>query len=225
MLQPSTLNFLRNLKKNNHKEWFDKNREKYEAAKEDFHGLVQEVIIGLSLQDKEIAAANLQVKDCTFRINRDVRFSKDKSPYKSHFAASFNRDKKKMENSAGYYLHIEPSIQNFIAGGIYMPMPPRLNELRQLISKEFDAWEKIVSEKGFKKSFPKGVDGIQTLTRPPKGFSEDDPAVEYLKMKSYLVEAELTQDDILSKNLGKKILSGFKAMQPMIEFLNQKVNA
>jgi uncharacterized protein (TIGR02453 family) len=220
MLQQSTLNFLRNLKKNNHKEWFDKNREKYEAAKEDFQGLVQEVIIGLSLQDKEIAAANLQVKDCTFRINRDVRFSKDKSPYKTNFAASFNRDKKKMENSAGYYLHIEPSAQNFIAGGIYMPMPPRLNDLRRLISSEFESWKKIVEDKSFRKSFPKGIDGIQSLVRPPKGFQEDDPAMAYLKMKSYLVEAELTQDDLLSKNLGKKILTGFKAMQPMIAFFN-----
>ena len=117
MLQPSTLQFLTGLKKNNNKSWFEQHRKQYELAREDFHLLVGTAIKSIAGFDAPIG--NLSAKECVFRINRDVRFSKDKRPYKNNMAGYFNKGGKK-SNGAGYYLHIEPG-KSFAAGGIWMP--------------------------------------------------------------------------------------------------------
>ncbi|MEI9935324.1 MAG: DUF2461 domain-containing protein [Ferruginibacter sp.] len=122
MLQSSTFNFLEDLKENNNKSWFDKNRKIYELAKADFYTTVDTLINGIADFDESIR--NLKAKDCLFRINRDIRFSKDKSPYKTNMGAYFNKGGKKI-NTAGYYFHFEPG-GSFIAGGFHMPMPPEL---------------------------------------------------------------------------------------------------
>ncbi len=124
MIQPSTLKFLKELKKNNHKEWFDANRKKYEEAKADFTASVQHIIHEFCKTDTTLSSLN--AKDCLFRINRDVRFAKDKSPYKTNLAASINAGGKK-STKAGYYIHIEPG-QNFVGGGIWQPMPDDLKK-------------------------------------------------------------------------------------------------
>ncbi len=147
MLQPSTLKFLKDLKKNNNKPWFDANRKRYEESKIDFANFIQNVIDAHSKKDKSISS--LKAKDCLFRINRDVRFSKDKSPYKTNFGASINKGGRKAMNSAGYYFHLEPG-QLFIGGGVYQPMPPELNKLRQEVDYCFDEFKKIIGAKKFK---------------------------------------------------------------------------
>src|SRR5882757_3698731 len=119
MLQKSTLAFLKAIKTNNNKEWFDKNKDKYLAAKEDVESLIGEVIKSFSTFDKSLA--DLKPKDCVFRIYRDVRFAKDKRPYKTNLGASINAGGKKAE-VAGYYIHFEPG-QSMIAGGRWMPSP------------------------------------------------------------------------------------------------------
>ena len=125
MLQTSTFKFLKDLKKNNNKPWFDKNRKVYEAAKADFISFIQAVIDQHGKKDASIK--NLLAKDCLFRINRDVRFAKDKSPYKTNMGASINKGGRKAENSAGYYFHLEPG-GVFTGGGIWMPMPDELKK-------------------------------------------------------------------------------------------------
>src|ERR1051325_10599551 len=129
MLQTTTLKFLKDLKKNNTKEWFDANRKAYESAKKDFEGLVESVIEQFCKKDEEIGS--LKPKDCMFRINRDIRFSKDKSPYKTNFGAFINKGGKK-SIYAGYYFHCEPG-ENFVGGGLWMPMPDALKKVRQEI--------------------------------------------------------------------------------------------
>ena len=114
MLQNPTLQFLKQLKKNNNKQWFDANRKKYESAKNDFTIFLQDVLNDFCKTDTGLIA--LAAKDCLFRINRDIRFSKDKSPYKTNFGASINTGGKK-SFKAGYYLHIEPG-QSFVGGGL-----------------------------------------------------------------------------------------------------------
>lgn len=218
MLQASSIKFLKELKKNNNKAWFDANRKLYESTKADFTALVESLIAATAKFDASIA--NLQPKDCMFRINRDIRFSKDKSPYKTNMGASINAGGKKV-SLPGYYFHFEPG-QSFAAGGLYMPMPPELAKVRQEIDYNFDEWKKIVSNKTFKKYFNK-VDGIEVLSRPPKGYADDNPAIEYLKMKSFLVERPLSDADLLDKNLVKEIAKSFEAMKPMIDFLNHSL--
>ncbi|MFT3682691.1 MAG: DUF2461 domain-containing protein [Ferruginibacter sp.] len=215
MLQPSTLKFLKDLKKNNNKPWFDANRNRYEAAKADFIAFVDNIIAGITTFDNSVA--DLKAKNCIFRINRDIRFSKDKSPYKSNMGAYINPGGKKI-NTPGYYFHCEPG-QCFIAGGLYVPAPDMLAKVRQEIDYNFDEWKKIVNDKAFKKYFTK-VDGIEVLSRPPKGYEESNPAIEYLKMKSFIASRPVTDDMLTDKSLLKEVTKTFTAMKPMIDYIN-----
>ena len=215
MLQSSALQFLKDLKKNNNKPWFDGHRKQYETVKTDFLFLVGQVISAISAFDRPIGS--LEAKNCTFRINRDVRFSKNKDPYKNNMAAYFNKDGKKGLGS-GYYLHIEPG-KSFVAGGIWMPEPPVLAGIRQEIDYSFAEWKKIVESKAFKKIFPEGIKG-DTLTRPPKGYEENNPAIEYIKMKSFIVTRSFTDTEVKSKTFVSNVSKTFQAMKPLIDFLN-----
>jgi uncharacterized protein (TIGR02453 family) len=219
MLQPSTFTFLSQLHKNNNKTWFETNRKKYEEAKGDFLQLVEESIQVIASFDNSIAL--LEPKKCIFRINRDVRFSKDKSPYKTNMGASFNKGGKKIQN-AGYYLHVEPG-KSFLGGGLYMPMPPELSKIRQEIDYNFSDWKAIVQSKAFKNIFTKGVEGIESLQRPPKGYDENNPAIEYLKMKSYIATVELNNNDLTNKKILKTIETVCKQLKPMLDFLNAAI--
>jgi uncharacterized protein (TIGR02453 family) len=216
MLQPATIKFLNNLKKNNNKAWFDANRKIYEAAKADYIALIDAVIAATAKFDPSIG--NLTAKNCIFRINRDVRFSKDKSPYKSNMGASITAGGKKV-SAPGYYFHCEPG-QSFAAGGLYMPEAPNLAKIRQELDYNFDEWKKIIGNKTFKKYFTKGVDGVDVLSRPPKGYTEENPALGFLKMKSFIVSRPISDAELGNKNLVKEIASSFAAMKPMLDFLN-----
>jgi uncharacterized protein (TIGR02453 family) len=150
MLQSSTVNFLKSLSDNNNRPWFEANRGRYENAKEDFQNLVQSLIKGIGKFDPDIA--QLEVKNCVFRQYRDVRFAKDKRPYKNNMGAYFNIGGKKI-NTAGYYLHVEPG-KSFVAGGLYEPEAPMLAKVRQEIDYNLEDWKKILSNKTFQKYFP-----------------------------------------------------------------------
>lgn len=219
MIQSTTIKFLKDLKKNNNKPWFEQQRKVYEAAKADLQNMVSALIPAIEKFDEPIGS--LKVKDCTFRINRDVRFSKNKDPYKSNMAAYFSRGGKKA-SVAGYYFHIEPG-KSYAAGGFYSPMPPELSKIRQEIDYGFDEWKKILNQKIFKKHFPEGVDGIELLVRPPKGYDENNPAIAYLKMKHFIVSKPFTDDELQSKTLVKDVAKVFETMKPMIDFLNRAV--
>ena len=219
MLQSSTLKFLKELKKNNNKPWFDANRKQYEQAKEDVIVFTEKMIAAIAAFDQPIE--NLKAKDCMFRINRDVRFSKDKSPYKNNLAVYFNRNGTK-GNGAGYYLHIEPGA-SFVAGGMWMPEPKELSQIRQEIDYNFDAWKKFTGNAGFKKTFTEGVKG-EALVRPPKGYEESNPAIEYLKLKSFIVTRSFSDTEIQSKTFLKDAAGVFKTMKPLIDFLNSAID-
>ncbi len=220
MLQASTLRFLKSLKKNNNKSWFESNKSSYLSAKEDIEQFVQSVIDAFGKTDTGIAL--LRPKDCTFRIYRDVRFSKNKTPYKSNMGAYFNKGGKKVF-SAGYYFHCEPG-GNRIGGGLWQPMPPELGKVRQEIDYNFDLWKKVINRPNFRKLFPNGVDGLESLTRPPKGYDDQNPAIEYLKMKNFIVMRTLTDAELQSKSLVKEVVKIFGAMKEFIDFLNGAID-
>jgi uncharacterized protein (TIGR02453 family) len=219
MIQASTLKFLKDLKKNNVKEWFDDNRTAYENAKNDFLTFTQELINGVAKFDNNILQANLDPKKCITRLNRDVRFSNDKSPYKTNFFAMINQGGKK-SNLACYYLQLQPD-NSFTGGGVYMPMPPDLQKFRQEIGYNFKEWKAIVENKSFKKVFAKGIQSPDTLSRPPKGFEETNPAIEYLKMKGFFTMNQLTDELLQSKTCIKTIVQNFETAKPVIDFLNR----
>jgi len=220
MIQSSTLKFLKDLKKNNNKPWFDNHRDQYEAAKEDILILAGGLIKGIASFDPPIG--NLQPKDCTFRINRDIRFSKDKTPYKSNMAAYFNKAGKK-GNGAGYYMHIEPG-KSFAAGGIWMPAAPDLAKIRQEIDYDLNEWKKIIGNAAFRKQFPEGLDDNEILTRPPKGYDENNPAIEFIKMKSFVIRKSFSDAEIQSRSFVKDVSKTFQQMYPLVGFLNKAID-
>jgi len=220
MLKPATIKFLKDLKKNNNKPWFEAHRKEYEAAKIDFATFIQAVIDKHSKSDPTIKS--IVAKDCMFRINRDVRFSKDKSPYKTNMGAYINCGGKKSV-FAGYYFHFEPG-QCFVGGGLWMPMPPELNKVRQEIDYNLDAFKKIMTSKKFKTVYKDlSHDKEYVLSRVPKGYEPTNPAAEYLKMKSFVSMASLKDSDLTSKDLVKKTTNAFEALQPLIEFINESL--
>ena len=219
MLQGTTIRFLKDLQNNNNKPWFDEHRKIYEAAKADLQTMVGQLIPAIATFDEPIGT--LEIKDCTFRINRDVRFSKNKSPYKNNMAAYFSRGGKKA-SVPGYYFHCEPG-KSYAAGGFYSPMPAELAKVRQEIDYNFEEWKNIITHKTFKKYFSQGIEGIESLVRPPKGYDENNPAIHYLKMKHFIVSKPFTDAELQSKTLVKDVTKVYETMKPMIDFLNRAV--
>jgi uncharacterized protein (TIGR02453 family) len=218
MIAQTTLTFFSSLAANNNKAWFDANRDDYFAAKEDFEKLTGNMLEALARQ--EPAFTGQKAKDCIFRIFRDVRFAKDKTPYKSHFGAYFSKGGKKYPG-AGYYLHIEPG-NSFAGGGLWSPEGPVLKAVRQEIDYQFDDFRRIIGNKGFKKAFTQ-INGEQLKTLP-QGYAADDPAIEYLKMKSFTVSHKLTDKEVCAKGLVEKCAGLFQEMKPLIDFLNRAVD-
>ena len=220
MLNKSTLQFLKNLAANNNKPWMDANRPAYENAKADWEQLVGKVIIGLAKQEPLIA--DLLPKNCTFRMNRDVRFSKNKEPYKCNFGASIKIGGKK-SNYAGWYFHAQPGA-NFFGGGFWMPEPAILAKIRQEIDYDFTAFTKIMENKKFTTTYTNGISTEASLVNVPKGYDATNPAAAYLKLKSYTAINSITDAQLCSKDAVKVIVDGLVALQPFLNFINRSVD-
>lgn len=218
-LQTETLKFLKQLSANNNKPWFDANRSKYEAAKADFLEFTTELIERIA--DFDEGVKGLEAKKTVFRINRDIRFSKDKSPYKSNMGASINHGGKKIMN-AGYYFHIQPGNKSFAAAGSWQPDAEKLAAIRQEIDYHFKDFQKILKAPAFKKQFS-GLDEIEKLKNAPNGYSDDNPAIDILKHKHFIVSRNFTDKEILSATFLKDLVSCFKSTTPFIQFLNRAI--
>ena len=219
MIHPSTVQFLKLLNKNNNRDWFLKNKPNYDAAKENFLNFVNEVLTGIQKFDPTLN--ELMPKQCVFRINRDVRFSKNKDPYKNNFGASFSKGAKKI-NAAGYYFHLEPGA-SFIGGGLWMPEAPDLQKLRQEIDYSFKEFTSILGNSKFKNTFG-SLSSEAKLSRPPKGYEIDNPAIEYLKLKSFTAIVPIADKEILDAAILKHTLSVFKTLSPLVQFLNSAID-
>ncbi|MFC0263045.1 DUF2461 domain-containing protein [Fontibacter flavus] len=212
------LPFLTELAKNNHKDWMDANRDWYQKVRSEFLEDVEELLKGISLWEPELST--FKAKDCVFRQNRDIRFSANKNPYKTNFAAYFAVGGKKY-NGPGYYLHIQPG-QSFLAGGIWMPPADILKKIRQEIDYSGKELQSILEEPEFKKSFG-AMEGEQLKTTP-KGFDAEHPFIDFLRFKSFIVSAPLTDKEISSGEFKEKAIENFKKMKPFHDFLNRAVD-
>lgn len=215
----TTLHFLKKLKINNNREWFDSNKTEYLASKEIFEEFVSELIKGINKFDKKVSL-DLKPKDCTFRIYKDVRFSKDKTPYKNNMSASINPGGKK-SNIPGYYFHLEPD-GCFLAGGVYMPMPDVLKAIRQEIDYNPLPLINVLKSSSFKKEF-NGLDEEDKLKNPPKGFNKDHAHSEILKNRHFIVSQKFENKVILKKEGLIKTLDSFKAMYPFLDYLRKAI--
>lgn len=213
-LNKDIFDFLKLLKQNNNTEWFHNNKTIYVQVKSDFELFLNTLIAEISKFDTSVA--HLSAKNCTFRINRDIRFSKDKSPYKTNFGAFINKRGKKTE-SAGYYLHLEPE-NCFVAGGWYMPLPEELSKIRQEIDYNAKQFSEIINNKSFKKNF-KGFDDEMKLKNPPKGYDNTNEMIEYIKLKSFTVSNKIEDSNVSIINIAQQ----FKSIFPLIQFLNNAI--
>lgn len=216
MIDKSTIAFLSKLSKNNNKEWFDKNRPAYELVKTNFKEFVNELIISTAKFDSSIK--HLDAKDCIYRINRDVRFSKNKTPYKNNFGALLSPGGKKSFD-AGYYIQIQPGA-SFIAGGMWQPPTPQINAIRQEIDYNAAEFKKIIGAKEFKKLLGTFSEEDK-LKSVPKGYDKTHPEIELLKHRSFITVHNLTDKDVLSKTFLKHCNEVMKAMHPLNLFLRR----
>ncbi len=222
-LSPKALTFLRGLKKNNRKEWFEAHRAKYEQElKFPLAALIEAVDVQLATVAPEIIGS---AKKSAFRIHRDVRFSKDKSPYKTHVACwFFHRDigtrmqSEAVHGGAGFYLHISPG-ECFCGGGIWMPPRPALNKIREALVDDVEGWEEIVHDKAFRRRFGT-LDQEGMLTRLPRGYAADHPAGEWLRYQSFTAGTPLTDAEVTGPTLPKLLARHFAAMTPFVRWLN-----
>lgn len=222
MLSKDTLQFLEDLKANNNRDWFLENKKRYEAFKKDFHQLIGDLLDAMKPLDPSLEM--LEVKNCTFRINRDIRFSKDKSPYKSHLGIWISSGAKGM-NRSGYYIQIEKGA-SFIAGGLYCPEAEDLKKMRKEIAYFHDDLEAILNEKEFKKEF---VDFDRneknTLKNPPRGYEKDHPAIELLKLKSFESTQRIDISAVTKKDFVATVSKKLIALKPLNDFINRALTS
>ncbi len=223
MINKNTLQFLKDLKLNNAKDWLNDNKSAYDHAKSDILTLASELIKAISAFDLTISGANLEPKKCITRLNRDLRFAKDKTPYKTDYYIVLNHSGKNSP-SAFYYLHIEPN-NCFVGGGVYNPEPEQLRKIRQEIDYAFDEWNVIINNQTFKQTFPSGINNSGILTRIPKEFDESSEASKYLKMKGYFTKENLSDNEMLTNETFTKIISCFKNTKPLVDFLNRAISS
>lgn len=212
-LKPA-LEFLDELAQNNNKAWFDANRTRYEGARAQFEEFVQLLIAEI---DKFDPLGILSAKECIFRINRDVRFSKDKSPYKTNFGALMAPGGKKSARQ-GYYFQLMPRGKSGAAGGLYMPTPEQLQRFRRAIDRDAAPFKKIIKAKAFRTYFGE-LEGTKLATAP-KGYPKDHPEIELLKLKDVTVWRAFSDREVGSSDILAESARTFKAMKPFLQYLD-----
>ena len=217
-IEKDTLNFLSELERNNNRDWFNDNKHLYLKAKDNMENVVNQIISGVSDFDKSVE--RLEAKNCIFRIYKDTRFSKDKTPYKTNIGASLVEKGPKTLNHAGYYIHIEPG-KSFLAGGVYMTEPKNLKVIREKIRAEGEAFLQIINKKSFRDNLELRGD---KLVKVPQGFDKDNPMGDYLKFKQFTVFHSLSDEDVVNENFIYRTVKIFKEIYPFNLFLNEAIS-
>lgn len=221
MIKKETLNFFKELGENNNKPWFEKNKPRYLAAQEDFLNFIEVLLPEIRKID---TIYEKDLKKYAHRVYRDVRFSKDKSPYKNGISGLIERAPN--NEKCPMFIYIQ-SGGSFIGGGVYQPVPDLLKKVRQEIDYNGSDFNKIINKKSFINLFGP-LDGnplfnkvtLDKLVRPPKGYSEDNPNIELIKLKQYIVHRHFDDDVVCSKHLKKEIVTTYKEALPFFNFLD-----
>lgn len=214
-----SLAFLSLLKDHNNRDWFHDHEDRYREARREFEDFIASLIVRGLMVDPSIGA--LTVKDAVFRIYRDIRFSHDKTPYKTVFSAHIAKGGGRKSRYAGYYIHIEPQ-GSFMSGGIYMPDPADLKAVRKELHYNFVPFRKIIEDSEFKKVY--GEIAGDKLKKIPSGFDPDHPAAEYIKHKNLYVFHSFTDEEVLSDDLTEKIIANMKILKPFDDYLNEALD-
>jgi uncharacterized protein (TIGR02453 family) len=219
LMNTELFTFLKELGANNNRDWFQENKKRYEVLHKQFAGQVQQLIDRIATFDPEIAG--LDAKSCIYRIYRDLRFSPDKTPYKTHFGAYMTGYGGRTSPYGGYYLHLEPDTP-LLSGGVWCPPPPLLKKLRQDIYDNMDEFLEIIENKVFKETYPE-LEG-EMLKRMPEGFPADSPYDYILKHKSFVVSSVKSESFFHTDDWMDQVIEDFRKLQPFNHFLNYTVS-
>jgi len=211
----ATLDFLRDLRANNDRAWFDQNRKRYDTARANFEALVAELIILFSSFED---LGTVTPDQCIYRIYRDVRFSPDKTPYKTNLGAVIGKGGRKTIGRS-YYIQIGPEGESFIAAGLYMPSKDQLELMRRAIADDSSKLRKILNKHDFKRYF-NGLEGEQLKTAP-QGYPKDHPDIDLLRYKQFLASSPLSDAQVLSPDLADYVVGGFKALKPLETYIHE----
>jgi uncharacterized protein (TIGR02453 family) len=213
------LDFLSQLKLNNNREWFQANKKWYDDSKKEVENFVSGIITIISAIDPGLQTPPM--KDCMFRIFRDVRFGADKSPYKTNFGAFIAHGGRK-SSYPGYYFHFEPG-ESMLAGGVYQPQPDTLKLLRNEVYFHSTVLKSIIEKPSFKKHFDQLGD-FDKMKKAPKDFPADFPDIDLLKYRSYIVSRQIPDKIVISGNYQEEVLEMVKELQPFMAFLNRAIS-
>eukprot|EP00842_Homolaphlyctis_polyrhiza_P005832 jgi/Hompol1/624/HPOL_005372-RA len=226
-----TLEFLGDLAKNNEREWFNVNRNRYEASKENFIELCEQLLQRLQKEDPDLES--LDVKSSMMRINRDLRFGHDKSPYRNYLSVAFKRDGKKSAYG-GYYFHLQPGNQSMIGAGIFDPWPETVRQMRARIESDPDGFCRHMDSQAIRKSFGDSgrdffVDCVSkmdggALKTAPKGVAKDHASIDLLKLKRFVIYKHVPDSEILAKNAVESLAAAFLALVPFVRGLNEIID-
>jgi uncharacterized protein (TIGR02453 family) len=215
-MQKLVLDFLAQLAENNNREWFRENKKRYEDAKEDVESFVDSIIPALAKFDD--AVKYVEAKDCMFRIFRDVRFARDKSPYKTNMGAWITRSGRK-SSGPGYYIHLEPG-ESFLAAGVYMPEPDQLKKIRNEIYHNIEEFKAILNDKNLTR-IKAGLHENDKGKMAPRDFPKDFPDIELLKFKHYTLTSHFEDEMVCADHFFDNVLMAFRAMVPLNSFLKR----
>ncbi len=213
MIQKESVDFLNKLKKNNNRDWFSKHKDLYTKAQENLIDFADALLREMNKHDNIETTSG---KDALFRIYKDVRFSKDKTPYNTHWSGSFRRATKKLRGA--YHFHIQPG-NSFVAGGFWGPDANDMKRIRQDIDANYDDWRKMLAGKTLVKTFGQ-MRGAQ-LSSAPRGYAKDHPAIELLRYKQFLLKHEFEDEDIYSSDFLDSVNDTFKKMRPFLNHMSE----
>lgn len=215
----ATLTFLQDLGANNNKQWFDRNRTRYDTARRAFEEFITDLILNFgAIED----LSGVTAKDCMFRINRDIRFSPDKTPYKTSMSAVVGRGGRKFSGRS-YYVHIEPGGKSIVAGGLYSPSSAELEKVRRTIAEDSRPFKKIIQAKPFVSHF--GTVSGETLKTAPQGYPKDHPDIDLLRHKQFVVEHNFSDAQVLSPDFSSQILENCLALKPFVGYFVSALDA
>ncbi|MDB5281814.1 MAG: hypothetical protein JWO06_889 [Bacteroidota bacterium] len=212
-VSPATLKFLKDLSKNNDRDWFNAHKQRYLDAQENMVAFVDRLIIEMNKHDE---LNDVSGKKSLYRIYKDVRFSKDKSPYNPRFAFSLQRATKLKRG--GYYMNIKPG-GSFLGCGFFSPNPADLNRIRLDIADNYQQWNKILKSKNIKANF--GTLSGETVNTAPRGFDINHPAIELLRHKQFILRHYFTDAEVTSPNFLKEVNAIYKSVRPFFNYMSE----
>jgi len=213
VIEKASFTFLQHIEKNNNREWFAQHKNQYTTANNNIIAFADSVLMEMNKHDR---IETMSGKDSLYRIYRDVRFSKDKSPYHNYWSGSFKRATKYLRG--GYYFHIQPGA-SFVGGGFWGPEPKDMKRIRQDIDMNYEDWNKMLANKTLVNTFGK-MAGEQ-LSGAPRGYDKNHPAIELLRYKQFIFRRPFTDEEVLGKNFARQLNDTFKNMRPFLDFMSE----